>query len=133
MDRFRFVDQDGHGTFFCGQGGNGTVGGDGFALIQHANHCDHAAATLAEKFMQMGKNSTAKTDKTPTDADWVVNGFTARQVIRRNWKGLTNPEAVQNALEILVEDHWLWMEDVPATVYGGRPTQRYWINPKIFS
>ena len=27
MDRFRFVDQDGHGTFFCGQGGNGTVGG----------------------------------------------------------------------------------------------------------
>lgn len=43
-DRFRFVDQDGHGTFFCGQGGNGTVGGDGFALIQHAHHCDHAAA-----------------------------------------------------------------------------------------
>jgi len=92
-----------------------------------------AAATLAEKFMQMGKNSTDKTDKTPTDTDWVVNGFTARQVIRRNWKGLTNPEAVQNALEILVEDHWLWMEEKPATVYGGRPTQRYWINPKIFS
>ena len=44
MDRFRFVDQDGHGTFFCGQGGNGTVGGDGFALVQHAHHCDHAAA-----------------------------------------------------------------------------------------
>ena len=92
-----------------------------------------AAATLAEKFMQMGKNSTDKTDKTPTDTDWVVNGFTARQVIRRNWKGLTNPEAVQNALEILVEDHWLSMQDVPATVSGGRPTQRYWINPKIFS
>lgn len=92
-----------------------------------------AAATLAEKFVQMGKNSTDKTDKTPNDPDWVVNGFTARQVIRRNWKGLTNPEAVQNALEILVEDHWLWMEEKPATVYGGRPTQRYWINPKIFS
>lgn len=44
MDRFRFVDQDGHGTFFCGQGGNGTVGGDGFALIKHARHCDDAAA-----------------------------------------------------------------------------------------
>lgn len=102
-----------------------------YSLVIQNNQ--RAAATLAEKFMQMGKNSTAKTDKTPTDADWVVNGFTARQVIRRNWKGLTNPEAVQNALEILVEDHWLWMEDKPATVYGGRPTQRYWINPKIFS
>ena len=92
-----------------------------------------AAATLAQKFVPMGKNRTDKTDKTPTDADWLANGFTARQVVRRNWKGLTNAENVQNALEILIEDHWIRMEEIPSTVYGGRPTQRYWINPKIFS
>lgn len=102
-----------------------------YSLVIQNNQ--RAAAILAEKIMQMGKNSTDKTDKTPTDADWVVSGFTARQVIRRNWKGLTTPEAVQNAIEILVEDHWLWMQNIPATVHGGRPTQRYWINPKAFS
>ncbi len=34
-DRFRYDDIDGHGTFICGQGGNGILSGDGFALIQH--------------------------------------------------------------------------------------------------
>jgi len=34
-DRFRYDNQDGHGTFICGQGGNGILAGDGFALIQH--------------------------------------------------------------------------------------------------
>jgi len=34
-DRFRYDNQDGHGTFICNQGGNGILSGDGFALIQH--------------------------------------------------------------------------------------------------
>lgn len=34
-DRFRYDDIDGHGTFICNQGGNHTLSGDGFALIQH--------------------------------------------------------------------------------------------------
>jgi putative DNA primase/helicase len=38
-DRFRFDDKDGHGTFICSQGGNGTLAGDGFSLIQHHTQC----------------------------------------------------------------------------------------------
>ena len=34
-DRFRYDNQEGHGTFICSQGGNGILSGDGFALIQH--------------------------------------------------------------------------------------------------
>ncbi len=34
-DRFRFDDKDGHGTYYCGGGGNPTSG-DGIALLSHA-------------------------------------------------------------------------------------------------
>lgn len=37
-DRFRFDDIDGDGTFFCSQGGDGDLSGDGFALLQHIHN-----------------------------------------------------------------------------------------------
>lgn len=43
-DRFRFDDKDGGGSFICGQGGAGTLAGDGFALVQHVRHCSAADA-----------------------------------------------------------------------------------------
>lgn len=64
--------------------------------------------------------------------DWRTKGFTAREVHRKNWKGLTTIEAVYDALDILIDAHWLEMEEIEATVRGGRPTKRYWINPKIY-
>jgi len=81
------------------------------------------AALLAEKLSEIAK--------TRTDDDWFVSGFTARQVTRRNWKGLTDPDVLQNALEVLVEDQWIMLEEIPSTASGGRPTRRYWINPNI--
>jgi hypothetical protein len=36
-DRFRFDDRDGSGSWLCSQGGGGTVGGDGFALLGHVH------------------------------------------------------------------------------------------------
>ena len=35
-DRYRFDDQDGRGTFYCGGGGN-PVSGDGFTLLNHVH------------------------------------------------------------------------------------------------
>lgn len=35
VDRFRFDDRDGDGTFFCSGGGNDPVAGDGFKLLEH--------------------------------------------------------------------------------------------------
>lgn len=63
---------------------------------------------------------------------WYLNGFKARDIHRKNWKSLTDIESVENALELLIDKNWLSVEEIPTTGKGGRPTQLYRINPKIF-
>ena len=85
------------------------------------------ASYLADKIMKMIRKGTDKTDKT----DWISHGFTARQLIRKGWKGLTDADDVLNALEILVENDWLSWQEIPSTGQGGRPTERYSINSRL--
>ena len=82
---------------------------------------------LADKILKIAKRGTDKTDKT----DWLEHGFTARQLIRKGWKGLTDADDVLNALEVLIEHDWLRWETVESTGQGGRPTERYYINPRL--
>ena len=79
------------------------------------------AATLSQKLLKLEK-----------DNDWVLNGFSAREIQRKNWKGLTSPESVSDGLDILVGHEWLVLEEIESTIRGGRPTKRYWINPMIY-
>jgi hypothetical protein len=58
----------------------------------------------------------------------LVNGFTVREVVRKEWSGLKTKPAIQMALAWLEEEEWLRSEDIAT---GGRPTRRYWINPRI--
>lgn len=85
------------------------------------------ASYLADKIMRMVKRGADKTDTT----DWIEHGFTARQLIRRGWKGLTEADDVLNALEVLVEHDWLSWQVVSSTGKGGRPTELYFINPRV--
>ncbi len=85
------------------------------------------ASYLADKIMKTVKRGADKTDTT----DWLEHGFTARQLIRRGWKGLTEADDVLNALEILVEHDWLSWQEVKSTGQGGRPTERYYINSRL--
>ena len=85
------------------------------------------ASLLANKILALLKKPSDKTDKT----DWISHGFTARSLKRKNWKGLTDDKAVQTALDVLIEYDWLKYETVESTGQGGRPTERYWINPKL--
>ena len=85
------------------------------------------ASYLADKIMKMVKKGADKTDTT----DWISHGFTARQLIRKGWKGLTDADDVLNALEILVENDWLSWQEIPSTGRGGRPTERYSINSRL--
>lgn len=87
------------------------------------------AALLSNKILDMLKKPSDKTDKT----DWISHGFTARSLKRKNWKGLTDDNAVQTAIDVLIEHDWLDYKEVKSTVQGGRPTERYWINPKLKS
>lgn len=66
------------------------------------------------------------------DADGVLlECFSARQVAQKCWAGLGSPEAVRNAADLLVEWDYLRRESVPTGTAGGRPTERYRINPRV--
>jgi CubicO group peptidase (beta-lactamase class C family) len=56
--------------------------------------------------------------------------FTAREVYRNEWTGLTERRVVQGALEFLEELGWLRSELVRAAD-GGRPSVRFHINPRL--
>jgi 5S rRNA maturation endonuclease (ribonuclease M5) len=60
------------------------------------------------------------------------DGFTAREVSRKEWRGLKTEEAVQSALHWLEDLGWVRSQPTGGTgPGGGRPTVRYHINPKI--
>ncbi len=92
-------------------------------LEAHARRCYgllvddglRAAQALADKLRQ-GK---------------LVDGFTARDVRRNQWRSLTTDNAVEAALDWLQDEDWLRAEEVGGTGPGtGRRTYRYSINPK---
>jgi hypothetical protein len=57
------------------------------------------------------------------------NGFAARDIYRSHWAGLSDHAVVEGALRFLEELNWLRSI---VTVGGlGRPTKRYFINPKL--
>lgn len=59
------------------------------------------------------------------------DGFTAREVLRRNWTDLTSGELVAAGLEHLSDLHWIRATAVPSSARGGRPTEKFSINPKV--
>jgi len=56
--------------------------------------------------------------------------FTARDVYRNAWTGLTEPRGVHHALEVLDELGWIRSEPGRA-MGGGRPTVRFHVNPAV--
>ena len=58
----------------------------------------------------------------------VPNPFTARDIYNNGWSGLSTPEDVEKAAEILEEAFWIRSEKINT---GGRPRVEYRINPKL--
>jgi putative DNA primase/helicase len=77
----------------------------------------------------MPELETARTLWERIRAGKVPATFTPRQVAARHWVGLATPEAVRRAAEVLVEYNWLAREEVPPGPAGGRPSERYIVNP----
>ena len=65
-----------------------------------------------------------------TDTDGVMlESFTPRQIAVKGWTGLGTPDAVRKAAELLADYGWLVRDTVPTGPAGGRPSDRYIINP----
>ena len=60
-----------------------------------------------------------------------LQSFTPRQVAVKGWTGLGTPELVRKAADLLADYDWLRRETLPPGPVGGRPSERYLINPMV--
>ena len=60
------------------------------------------------------------------------DGFTVRDVYRKNWSLLSAVKEATEAAELLVDLGWLRpFQDQRGNGTDGRPTVRYYINPRL--
>jgi hypothetical protein len=64
-------------------------------------------------------------------ADELADGFTAREVVRHGWTGLTDADLVAAGLTLLCDLDSLAAEQSTASPVGGRPKTTFTINPKL--
>jgi hypothetical protein len=79
-----------------------------------------------------GSSPTASFDSTSMLLQKIKQGhfpnpFTAREVVRKGWTGLTSQQSVEDAIEWLVTCHWLRADGLDT---GGRPKEVYTAHPK---
>lgn len=58
--------------------------------------------------------------------------FKTREVYLRGWSGLGEPNKVRAALELLEDAGWLRPLGVHQSLSGGRPSESWEVNPKVF-
>ena len=58
--------------------------------------------------------------------------FTGREVYVKAWSGLDSPEAVRLAANVLVDAGWIREQSGEAKPLGGRPSNRYQVNPRVW-
>ena len=58
--------------------------------------------------------------------------FTCREVYVKGWSGLDSPDAVKLAANVLVDASWIREQSGEAKPFGGRPSNRYQVNPRVW-
>lgn len=67
-----------------------------------------------------------------TDRDGVIlDTFTPRQIAVKGWAGLNTPDAVRKAADVLADYDHVRRDVVQGGAAGGRPSDRYIINPAL--
>jgi Protein of unknown function (DUF3987) len=117
--------------FHMADGGMGDVGIDSAARA--ATWCDYLAGHARRIYGLVASAATngAILISKKIQKCGLRDGFTIRDVVRKNWTGLKTTQEVNNAVEILLEYGWLFrIEQDPFTTVG-RPTERFLINPLV--
>jgi putative DNA primase/helicase len=97
-------------------------------LRPHANRL-YAAAVMPETTDAASLLAKIKAGKL-TDTDGVMlESFTPRQIAVKGWAGLGTPDSVRKAADLLADYAWLRKDLTPTGATGGRPSERYTINP----
>ena len=61
----------------------------------------------------------------------LLDGFTTRSVYLRGWSGLDTPERGRAALALIEDAGWIRRDSQAPSESGGRPSERWVINPKV--
>jgi putative DNA primase/helicase len=61
-----------------------------------------------------------------------TTSFTLRDVYFKGWAGMDQAETARPVVGLLIDGHWLRSADPGRREKGGRPTDKYLINPKVF-
>ena len=62
----------------------------------------------------------------------VGENFSCRDVYLKGWSGLDNPELVRMAVEVLRDAGWVRGLSNQSGSAGGRPSDRYEVNPRVW-
>lgn len=112
------------------EGGIGPVKADSAARA--ASWCAYLAGHARRVYglVEASKISTAKMVGRRIAEGKLPDGFTLRDVVRKQWTGVTTTLQAESAL-IALEEHG-WVHGIETdTSAGGRPTMRYYVNPEV--
>ena len=62
----------------------------------------------------------------------ITGSFSCREVYTKGWSGLDTAEAVRLAVDVLQDAGWLRELDSEPGPLGGRPSNRYAVNPRVW-
>lgn len=99
-------------------------------LRTHANRL-YSAAVIPETTNSATLLKRIRDGKLTGKDGQVLDSFTPRQLAVKHWSGLATPEAVRKAADLLVDYDWLRKETIAPSAAGGRPSERYLINPDL--
>lgn len=108
-------------------GSIGPVTGD--SALRAAAWCEYLQGHARRIYglVEVAKVSTAKMLGRRIAEGKLQDGFTARDVMRKQWAGMTTSAQVEGTL-LCLEDHG-WIQGSETSNATGRPTTRYYINP----
>ena len=101
------------------------------SALRAAAWCDYLAGHARRIYglVEAAKVTTARMISRRLADGKLEDGFTVRDLVRKQWSGVTNAMQAETALAILEENsHVQSLDGINTT---GRPTVRYYINPQI--
>lgn len=101
-------------------------------LRSHAERV-YAAALIPETAGAQTLLGKLKAHRLLDGAGGLCEWFTARQVVAKNWAGLTTVETVRKAAELLADYGWLQRLTMTTGFQGGRPQERYLVHPVLLT
>ena len=117
----------------------GLGGGESISLDhtkQAASWCDyletHARRVYSCFITPQLRASRELADKIKTRKIGETGIFSRRDVYMKGWSGLDTPEAVMMAIEVLEDSGWVRSVSAESGRLGGRPSNRYEVNPRVW-